>query len=155
MCRAWVEVVHPSPKDVVAPPSKRRAHTTGQVDQSIRVFREGAIGEASFWPVESATFKRPLFVVAERETSWEHRAKRAEVLVGRVVLSKTSVGEGQSWLGCAVVGQPVILAGDFKADPVIIPSLAKGISDGRWIDLERAFCLGSWCSSFLYLSIPT
>ena len=29
---AWVEVVHLAPKDVVAPPSKRRAHTTGQVD---------------------------------------------------------------------------------------------------------------------------
>ena len=27
-------------------------------------------------------------------------------------------------------GQPVIFAGDFNADPTIIPSLAEGISDG-------------------------
>ena len=39
-------------------------------------------------------------------------------------------------------GQPVILAGDFNADPFVIPSLAKGISDGQWIDLERAFAFG-------------
>ena len=39
-------------------------------------------------------------------------------------------------------GQPVILAGDFNADPIVIPSLAKGISDGHWIDLERAFAFG-------------
>ena len=39
-------------------------------------------------------------------------------------------------------GQPVILAGDFNADPVVIPSLVKGISDGQWIDLERAFSFG-------------
>ena len=39
-------------------------------------------------------------------------------------------------------GQPVILAGDFNADPPVIPSLAKGISDGQWIDLERAFAFG-------------
>ena len=39
-------------------------------------------------------------------------------------------------------GQPVILAGDFNADPSVIPSLAKGIFDGHWIDLERAFATG-------------
>ena len=39
-------------------------------------------------------------------------------------------------------GQPVILAGDFNADPTVIPSLAKGIFDGHWIDLERAFATG-------------
>ena len=38
--------------------------------------------------------------------------------------------------------QPVILAGDFNADPIVIPSLAKGISDGHWVDLERAFAFG-------------
>ena len=52
-------------------------------------------------------------------------------------------------------GQPVILAGDFNADPTVIPSLARGISNDQWIDLERAFCLRSWSTSFLYLSIPT
>ena len=36
----------------------------------------------------------------------------------------------------------VILAGDFNTDPTVIPSLAKGISDGQWIDLERAFAVG-------------
>ena len=39
-------------------------------------------------------------------------------------------------------GQPVILAGDFNADPIVIPSLAHGISDGQWVDLERAFAHG-------------
>ena len=39
-------------------------------------------------------------------------------------------------------GQPVTLAGDFNADPIVIPSLAKGISDGQWIDLERAVPFG-------------
>ena len=39
-------------------------------------------------------------------------------------------------------GQPVILAGDFNADPTVIPSLAKGIMDGHWIDLEQAFATG-------------
>ena len=45
-----------------------------------------------------------------------------------------------SWLrlGCAAV----ILAGDFNADPTVIPSLAKGISNCQWIDLERAFAFG-------------
>ena len=43
-------------------------------------------------------------------------------------------------LCCA--GQPVILAGDFNADPTVIPSLAKGISDGHWVDLEQAFAFG-------------
>ena len=39
-------------------------------------------------------------------------------------------------------GQPVILAGDLNADPINIPPFVKGISDGGWIDLERAFALG-------------
>ena len=39
-------------------------------------------------------------------------------------------------------GQPVILAGDVNADPTVIPSLAKGISDGQWVNLERAFACG-------------
>ena len=39
-------------------------------------------------------------------------------------------------------GQPVILAGDFNADPIVIASLAKGISDGQWLDMERAFAFG-------------
>ena len=30
----------------------------------------------------------------------------------------------------------------FNAEPTVIPSLAKGISDGHWIDLERAFATG-------------
>ena len=34
-------------------------------------------------------------------------------------------------------GQPVILVGDFNADPTVIPSLAKGIMNGHWIDVEQ------------------
>ena len=41
---------------------------------------------------------------------------------------------------------PVLIVGDFNADPVVIPSLAKGIMDGHWIDLERAFATGSVAS---------
>ena len=39
-------------------------------------------------------------------------------------------------------GQPVILVGDLNADPTIIPSLAKGIMNGHWIDVEQAFAIG-------------
>ena len=39
-------------------------------------------------------------------------------------------------------GQPVILVGDFNADPTVIPSLAKGIMNGHWIDVEQAFPTG-------------
>ena len=39
-------------------------------------------------------------------------------------------------------GQPVILVGDFNADPTVIPSLAKGIMNGHWIDVEQAFATG-------------
>ena len=46
----------------------------------------------------------------------------------------------EAWMCCS--GQPVILAGDFNADPIVIPSLAKGTSDGQWVDLERAFAFG-------------
>ena len=42
-------------------------------------------------------------------------------------------------LCCA--GQPFVLAGDFNVEPLVIPSLAKGISDGHWVDLEHAFSL--------------
>ena len=43
-------------------------------------------------------------------------------------------------LCCA--GQPVVLAGDFNVEPFVNPSLAKGISDGHWVDLEYAFSFG-------------
>ena len=33
--------------------------------------------------------------------------------------------------------QPVILTGDLDADSQVIPSLAKGISDERWVDMEK------------------
>ena len=39
-------------------------------------------------------------------------------------------------------GQPVILVGDLNAGPLLIPSLAKDISDGRWVVLELAFADG-------------
>ena len=32
-------------------------------------------------------------------------------------------------------GQPISLAGDLNADPLVIPSLAKGMTDGAWIDV--------------------
>ena len=39
-------------------------------------------------------------------------------------------------------GQLVILVGDFNADPTVIPSLAKGILNGHWIDVEQSFATG-------------
>ena len=39
-------------------------------------------------------------------------------------------------------GQPLILVGDLHPDPLVTPSLAKGISDGFWIDLESACASG-------------
>ena len=46
-------------------------------------------------------------------------------------------------------GQPVILVGDLNADPTIIPSLAKGIMNGHWIDVEHAFAIDTMGISFL------
>ena len=54
----------------VAPPSKRRAHTMGQVDQWIRVFREGRLGKPHFGQSRVQHSSGRLFVVAEWETSW-------------------------------------------------------------------------------------
>ena len=39
-------------------------------------------------------------------------------------------------------GQPVLIAGDFNADPAVIPCLAKAISAGRFVDLALAYSLG-------------
>ena len=39
-------------------------------------------------------------------------------------------------------GEPVILVGDLNAAPTVIPSLAKGIMNGHWIDVEQAFAIG-------------
>ena len=39
----------------------------------------------------------------------------------------------------------LVLAGDFNAEPMVITSLAKGISDGHWVDLEQAFAFGRVC----------
>ena len=41
------------------------------------------------------------------------------------------------------IGQPMLIAGDFNADPAVIPCLAKGMSAGRYVDL--ALCPLSWC----------
>ena len=39
-------------------------------------------------------------------------------------------------------GQPVMLVGDLNADPSVIPSLAKNMSEGAWTDVEKAFATG-------------
>ena len=42
-------------------------------------------------------------------------------------------------------GQPVMLVGDLDADSLVIPSLlslANGMADGAWIDVELAFAGG-------------
>ena len=36
----------------------------------------------------------------------------------------------------SAAGQSIILVGDLNADPLVIPSLAKGKSDGVWVELE-------------------
>ena len=40
------------------------------------------------------------------------------------------------------VGQPMLLVGDFNADPGVIPCLAKCIASGRLVDLALAYSLG-------------
>ena len=37
----------------------------------------------------------------------------------------------------------VVIAGDFNADPAVIPCLAKGMSAGRYVDLALAHSLGA------------
>ena len=44
-------------------------------------------------------------------------------------------------------GQPVILVGHLNADPSVIPSLAKCMSDGSWIGVEKAFAIGKGVAS--------
>ena len=39
-----------------------------------------------------------------------------------------------------------ILDVDLDTDPSVIPSLAQGISDGGWIDLEKSLRVGQWGS---------
>ena len=39
-------------------------------------------------------------------------------------------------------GQPVFPVGDPNADPSVIPSLAKGMPHGAWIDVDKAFATG-------------
>ena len=40
------------------------------------------------------------------------------------------------------VGQPLLISGDLKADPCVIPCLAEGISSGKFVDLASAYSLG-------------
>ena len=44
--------------------------------------------------------------------------------------------------GVVYTGQPVLIAGDFNADPAVIPCLVKAISGGRFVDLALAYSLG-------------
>ena len=48
-------------------------------------------------------------------------------------------------------GQPWMLVGDFNVEPTKIPCLAKGISDGLWVDLEASWALAS-CMRLLLAS---
>ena len=41
------------------------------------------------------------------------------------------------------IGQPMLIAGDLNANPVVIPCLAKGMSAGRYVDLALAHSLGA------------
>ena len=41
------------------------------------------------------------------------------------------------------IGQPMLIAGDFNADPAVIPCLSAGISAGRYVDLALAYSLGA------------
>ena len=50
-------------------------------------------------------------------------------------------------------GQPVVLVGDLNVDPLVIPSLAKGMADGAWIDVELAFASGRGVSLHPLVSI--
>ena len=43
---------------------------------------------------------------------------------------------------CAVLVSLLFWLGGFNADPLVSPSSAKGISEGAWIDVEKAFASG-------------
>ena len=48
---------------------------------------------------------------------------------------------GDSQVVC--VGQPLLVVGDFNADPGVVPCLSKGISFGRFVDLALAYSVGA------------
>ena len=50
-------------------------------------------------------------------------------------------------------GRPVTLVGDLSADPSVVPSLAKGMSHGVWIDVEKAFAIGRGVARSTYFPI--
>ena len=41
-------------------------------------------------------------------------------------------------------GQPSLIVGDFTVEPTKIPCLAKGISAGLWVDIEKSLAFGCW-----------
>ena len=41
------------------------------------------------------------------------------------------------------VWQPVLLVGDFSADPGFVPCLAKGVSAGRFVDRALSYSVGA------------
>ena len=47
----------------------------------------------------------------------------------------------EAQVGC--VGQPLLIAADLKADPGVIPCLAKDISSGKFVYLALAYSLGT------------
>ena len=63
----------------------------------------------------------------------------AEQLFFTEQLFDAALGE----LSVVARGQPCLLVGDFNVEPTKIPCLAKGISAGRWVDLEEAWALAA------------
>ena len=53
-------------------------------------------------------------------------------------LLRAVLAEGQ----VVCVGSPLLIAGDFNADPSVIPCLAEGISSGRFVDPALAHSAG-------------
>ena len=67
----------------------------------------------------------------------------AEEDVGQLQLTNKLLQAVLAEAQVVCIGQPMLIAGDLKADPAVIPCLAKGISAGRFVDLALAYSRGA------------
>ena len=71
----------------------------------------------------------------------------AEQLALTEQLFDAALGE----LSVVARGPPCLLVGDFNVEPTKIPSLAKEISAGLWVDFEEGLGVSCWSATYPYL----
>ena len=67
----------------------------------------------------------------------------ADVDAEQLTLTKQLFDADLGELSVVARGQPSLIVGDFNVEPTKIPCLAKGISAGLWVDIERAWALAA------------